>query len=264
MVAVLGPVQLAGQEPGAGRGGRRLNTREFLGLGPPPDAAAAKKGEPLFAANCAGCHGKTARGGQGPDLVRSVVVLHDEKDEAIGPVIKSGRPEAGMPPFPQLSTDDIHNISQFLKMQVELTANRGTYSRTYSGERAKAAGDVHAGQEFFQANCTSCHSATGDLATIGAKFPQAVAMQARFIWPVPAGAASATVTTKSGEVINGTLLKLNDFDVELRDSSGQFHYWPRNVVNVKMEDKLAGHRALLPKYTDADLHNVTAYLMTLQ
>jgi mono/diheme cytochrome c family protein len=264
MVAMLTPLKLAGQESEAGRGPRRLNTREFLGLGPAPDAAAAKKGEPLFMANCAGCHGKTARGGQGPDLVRSVVVLHDEKDETIGPVIKNGRPEAGMPPFPQLSADDIHNISQFLKMQVELTANRGTYRKTYSGERAKASGDVQKGREFFQANCESCHSTTGDLAMIGAKFQQAAAMLARFIWPVATGPTSATVTTKSGQIMSGTLLKLNDFDVELRDSSGQFHYWPRDLVDVKVEDKLGGHRALLPKYADADLHNVTAYLMTLK
>ena len=60
---------------GGGRGGG--NTREFLGLGPPPDAAA--RGERLYAPNCAFCHGEKARGAEGPNLVRSVVVLHDEK-----------------------------------------------------------------------------------------------------------------------------------------------------------------------------------------
>src|SRR5438477_7777864 len=64
-----------------GRGGARGSTREFLGLGPAPDASAAKKGEPLYKQNCAGCHGENARGSQGPNLVRSVSVLHDEKDE---------------------------------------------------------------------------------------------------------------------------------------------------------------------------------------
>ena len=87
-----------------GRGGRggggRGNTREFLGLGPAPDQAAAKKGEPLYKQNCSTCHGETARGAQGPNLVRSVLVLHDEKGEEIGPVIKNGRPQAGMPAFP--------------------------------------------------------------------------------------------------------------------------------------------------------------------
>jgi mono/diheme cytochrome c family protein len=49
-----------------------------------------KKGDPLYKQNCSTCHGDNARGSQGPDLTRSVVVLHDEKDEEIGPVIKSG------------------------------------------------------------------------------------------------------------------------------------------------------------------------------
>lgn len=246
-----------------GRGGR-AGTREFLGLGAPPDEAAAKKGDPLYAANCAACHGKTARGGQAPDLVRSVVVLHDEKDEEIGSLIKNGRPQAGMPAFPGLSGDDVHNISQFLKMQVELTANRGTYGQTYSGLRSQTSGDPRKGQEFFQANCVACHSASGDLAKIGAKFPQAATLQARFIWPAERGPEHATVTTKSGKSVSGVVLKLDDFDVALRDATGEYHYWPRDQVQVQVEDKLGGHRALLPKYSDADLHNVTAYLATLK
>lgn len=64
------------QEPGGG-GGRRGNLREFLGLGPAPDPAAAKKGEPLYLENCSGCHGKDARGAQAPGLTRMPLVLHD-------------------------------------------------------------------------------------------------------------------------------------------------------------------------------------------
>jgi len=252
---------LAAQE--GGRGGRG-GTREFLGLGPAPDDAAAKKGEPLYTVNCAACHGKTARGGQAPDLVRSVVVLHDEKDEEIGALIKNGRPQAGMPPFPNLSQDDIHNISQFLKMQVELTANRGTYGQTYSALRSQTSGDPRKGQQFFEANCVACHSASGDLAKIGAKFSQAALLQSRFIWPTTTGPAHAAVTTKSGQSITGTILKLDDFDVSLRDSSGEYHYWPRDQVQVQVEDKLGGHRSLLPKYSDTDLHNITAYLATFK
>src|SRR5277367_4657249 len=173
-----------------GRGGR-AGTREFLGLGPPPDAAAAQKGEPVYSANCAACHGKTARGGQAPDLVRSIVVLHDEKDEEIGSLIKNGRPQAGMPAFPGLSAEDIHNISQFLKLQVELSANRGTYGQTYSGLRSQTSGDPRKGLEFFAANCGGCHSASGDLSKIGAKFHQAATLQARFIWPNNPGPAHA-------------------------------------------------------------------------
>src|ERR1051326_2928552 len=166
-----------------GRGGRAGSTREFLGLGPAPDQAAAKKGEPLYKQSCATCHGQNARGAQGPNLVRSVVVLHDEKGEEIGPIIKNGRPQSGMPGFAAFSPDGLYNISQYLHLQVELTANRGTYGATYSALRSQTGGDAQRGEAFFQASCASCHSVSGDLATVGAKYPQATALQSRFLWP---------------------------------------------------------------------------------
>ena len=247
-----------------GRGGRAGTTREFLGLGPAPDEAAAKKGEPLYKQYCSTCHGPNARGAQGPNLVRSVVVLHDEKGEEIGPVIKNGKPQAGMPAFSALSPDDLNNISQYLHLQVELTANRGTYGSTYGTLRNQISGEAGKGEAFFNSSCKSCHSVTGDLAGFGAKYPQAAALQSRFIWPTHPGPETATVTTPSGQKITGAIRKLTDFDVSITDATGQYHSWPRDRVSVQIEDKLAGHRSLLPKYTDADIHNLTAYLVTLK
>jgi cytochrome c oxidase cbb3-type subunit 3 len=251
---------------GGGRGGRggAQSTREFLGLGPAPDEAAAKKGEPVYKQNCAACHGENARGAQAPNLVRSVVVLHDEKGESIGPVIKKGRPEGGMPAFPNLSDDDIYNVAQYLHLQVELAANRGSYGQTYAAMRNHVSGDAKKGEAFFDANCKSCHSPTGDLAKIGARYAQAATMQSRFLWPATPGPQKATVTTKSGEKVTGTVRTLNDFDVSLTDASGAYHYWRRADVKVDVDDKLAGHRALLPKYSDDDIHNLAAYLVTLK
>src|SRR5258708_39835726 len=99
---------------GGGGGGGRGATRDFLGLGPGPDAAEAAKGAPLYKQYCGGCHGDDARGSQAPNLVRSVVVLHDEKDEGIGPLLKSGR--GGMPAFKQLPREKIHHLSPVLEM----------------------------------------------------------------------------------------------------------------------------------------------------
>ena len=275
LAVTLIPFSLAAQEPEAAgnpqnqnrsprQANPRRNVREFLGLGPAPDAVAAKRGEPLFKQNCGGCHGEDARGAQGPNLVRSVVVLHDENDEEIGAVIKSGRAQAGMPPFPQLSHDQVHDIAQFLKLQVELTANRGTYGQQYAKANMQPFGDAQKGAQFFQANCVSCHSASGDLAKVATKFPESNVMQARFLWPASKGPAQGTVVTASGQTVTGTLLKADDFDIELRDDGGVYHYWPRNQVTLKTDDKLEGHRVLLPKYTDADIHNLTAYLETLK
>ena len=253
-----------------GRGGRggggRGNTREFLGLGPAPDQAAAKKGEPIYKQNCSTCHGETARGAQGPNLVRSVLVLHDEKGEEIGPVIKNGRPQGGMPAFASLSQDDLYNISQYIHLQVELAANRGTYGTTYGALRNEVSGDAGKGEQFFKGagGCVQCHSVTGDLAKIGAKFPQPSALQSRFLWPATPGRAKVTVTLASGESIAGTVRTMNDFDISITDTGGRYHQWPRNQVKVAIEDRLGGHRVLLPKYTDADIHNLTAYLVTLK
>lgn len=275
-LAIAAPGLLAQEDmPPAGRGGRGGgrggrgggrggSTREFLGLGPAPDEAAAKKGEPLYKQNCGTCHGETARGSQGPSLVRSVVVLHDEKAEEIGPVIKNGRPQAGMPGFPALSQEEVYNIAQYLHLQVELAANRGTYGATYAGLRAQTSGDAKKGKEFFNASCTQCHSASGDLAKIGAKYPQAATLQSRFLWPSTPGPAKATVTLPSGQTVAGTIKTLTDFEVSMYDAAGEYHYWPRDQVKVQQEDKLAGHRALLPKYSDADIHNLAAYLVTLK
>jgi cytochrome c oxidase cbb3-type subunit III len=246
--------------PPAGRG----STREFLGLGPAPDAAAAKRGEPLFKQNCAACHGETARGAQGPNLLRSVVVLHDEKEKEIGPVIQNGRPQGGMPPFPQLSADDIHNVSEYIKLQIEQSANRGVYNQLYAGSKNELHGNSTKGKEFFAAHCSECHSAVGDLATIGKKFSQASLMQSRFLWPASSEPAAAAVTTPSGETLRGAIVKFDDFDVAIRDTDGNYHYWPRSTVKVNVVDKLQGHRSLLPQYTDADIHNITTYLETLK
>ena len=250
------------QEPGGGGGRRGGNLREFLGLGAAPDPVAAKKGEPLYLQNCSGCHGKDGRGAQAPNLLRLPLMLHDEKGEKLAPVLKEGR--QGMPPFPQFSADDVYLIAQFIHLQVELTANRGTYGQTYEGLRTQATGDAKQGAAFFQSHCISCHAATGDLAKVGAKFQQVAALKARFLWPSTPGPAKAKVTTSAGKVIEGKVKTNNDFEISLTDTAGNYHYFPRQQVKVEIEDKLTGHRALLPQYTDADINNLAAYLVTLK
>ncbi|HYW43544.1 MAG TPA: c-type cytochrome [Bryobacteraceae bacterium] len=273
--SLLAQEEIGGPPPGrggggrggrGGRGGARGNTREFLGLGPAPDEAAAKRGEPLYRQNCATCHGENARGSQGPDLVRSVVVLHDEKGEEIGPVIKNGRPSAGMPGFPDLSPENLSDVSQYLHLQVELAANRGTYGATYGQLRSQVTGDAGKGEQYFNGagGCKNCHSVTGDLAKIGGRFAQASALQSRYLWPGVQGPAKAVVTLASGQTVAGTIRTMTDFELSLYDSAGNYHYWPRGQVKVQIEDKLGGHRDLLAKYTDADIHNLTAYLVTLK
>jgi len=247
---------------GGGRGGRG-STRDFLGLGPPPDVAAAARGEKLFAPNCAFCHGEKARGASGPNLVRSTLVLHDEKGELVGPAIAKGFPDKGMPGFPNFTAPELADISQYLHLQVELVANRGTYKRLNV-----VTGNASAGEAYFNGvgGCKSCHSVTGDLAHIGSRY-EPDQLQNRFVWPAGGRGGvrqKVTVTVPGGQSITGTVRRMDDFDISITDSAGNYHSWRRESVKVELEDRLVGHRRLLDKYTDADMHNLTAYLVTLK
>jgi hypothetical protein len=98
-------------------------------------------------------------------------------------------------------------------------------------------------------------------------------LQARWLQPrggrgvnPSASAIKVTVTLASGQKISGTLDRIDDFSVSLRDSSGEYHSFTREgpVPAVEIHDPLKPHLDLLAKYTDADIHNVTAYLVTLK
>jgi len=258
--AVLAAAVAFAQEDGPRPGGARFNTREFLGLGAAPDPAAAARGEQIYKPNCGFCHGEKARGAAGPNLVRSSTVLHDEKGETLGAFLLKGEPDKGMPAFPALSKDQLYDVAQYLHLQVELVANRGLYKRLNV-----VTGDAHAGEEYFRANCASCHSTTGDLAHVGAKYAPDQ-LQNRLVWPSlkPGTKRTITIRLTDGQTIKGTLKQIDDINVSILDDSGSFHSWPTDTVKVEIEDRLAGHRQLLDRYSDADIHNLTAYLVTLK
>lgn len=239
-------------------------TREFLGLGRKPDPAAAARGEKTFSSNCAFCHGADARGGEGPDLLRSQVVLDDDMGEKIGPVIQNGRPNLGMPAFPSFDAAQIRDIAEFLHMQIELAANRGTYQ-----ELNIVTGNAKAGQAFFNGagQCNTCHSTAGDLAHIGAKLAPPV-LQRAFLYPPTAGfqpPVRAVVTLADGKTVSGTAKHLDDFYIALYDDQGAFHSIPLGPgIKVVLHDGLEFHRRMLGQYTDAEMHDLTAYLVTLR
>lgn len=251
-------LQLAAQTPDA-KQSRVERGREFLGLPPPPDQAAAARGAKIFAQNCAFCHGPKATGAEGPNLIRSTIVLHDEKGEQIGPVVLNGRPDKGMPAFATMTPAQIFDIAEFLHARVQDAANRSSYKLLNV-----VTGDPKAGEAFFNAHCTSCHSATGDLAHIAGKY-EAADLQALFLYPdKPAPPVKLTVTLPDGQTIAGTLKRQDDFNISMIDNSGTFHSWPVDAVKFEIEDPLAGHWQLLALYTDSDMHNVLAYLVTLK
>lgn len=232
-------------------------------------------GKKTFSANCAFCHGSNAKGGEsGPDLLRSVVVLHDENGEGIAPVVLNGRPDKGMPKF-NLSSAQIAEIAAFLHDRVRAAAMRGTYEILNI-----VVGDSKAGEVYFNGagKCGGCHSVTGDLAHIGSKY-DAVTVQQKIVMPREGRSSgrraqaapdtspiTATVTLPSGETVSGRLEHIDDFSVSLIDAAEDHRSFSRDgdIPKVDLHDPLEGHTELLKKYTDSDIHNLTAYLLTLK
>ena len=256
-----------------------INTPSAAAIaGSKQDPAAYERGTKMFATYCAGCHGANGRGGPGaPDLIRSLLVLDDEKGILIAPVIREGRPDKGMPKL-GLSEGQISDIVAWLHVQTYAAGHRTTYLF-----KDVVTGDPKKGEVYFKTTggCSSCHSATGDLAGIAKRYDP-FSLQARWLQPRnarrsgnnKANASDAsdrmkptvTVTLPSGQSFSGALDRIDDFTVSLRDAHNQFHSFTRDGDSPKVEvhDPLAAHTQLLRKYTDADIHNVTAYLVTLK
>jgi cytochrome c oxidase cbb3-type subunit 3 len=242
---------------------RAASTRAFLGLGAVPDKEAAGRGAPLYQQSCAFCHGPQARGATGPSLITSDEVLGDDHGERLAPFLKKGRPEKGMPAYATMTDDQLKDIAEFMRLQVEEVANRGAYRVLNI-----LVGDATKGQAYVAAHCMSCHTAA-TFAHIGSKFRSPEQLQRGWIWPATSGdnslAITATVKMPHGGAISGRVTEVSDFRITVVDGAGQTHTIDRVPgVEVQMKDPLAAHQQLILTLANDDMHNVTAYLETLK
>jgi len=261
---------------GAGRGEARGITAGGVGADDKHvvDTAGADRGRKVYAAECINCHGTHARGGDnGADLIRSVVVLHDRYGNEIGPFLRKGHPTQTTPPA-NLTQAQIADLSHFVHYELYLTM------RSALDIQNVLTGDAKAGAAYFrgEGKCTGCHAANGDLAGVGRRYTP-VNLQQRFLFPQgggrggrggrgappPGKAVTVTVTPPSGPAVTGVLVELDDFNVALRDGSGDYRSFKRtSSLKVVKNDPFVFHQELLDRITDKNMHDVVAYLETLQ
>jgi len=231
-------------------------------------AAQVREGEARFGAQCGFCHGKDAAGGEsGPDLTRAELVAQDSHGDKIGPVVRNGRPNAGMPAFSNLSEEELNAIVAFLHSQMDKFADLGGGRRSVDPSDL-ATGNAAAGREYFNGTgkCSSCHSPTGDLAGIGKRL-QGLNLLRRMLYPTGAPGSTqsrATFTLPSGQTVVAPVAAEDEFSVTVLDPLGARQTYQRSAVKVKIDDPLSAHFEQLGKYTDADMHNVYAYLESLK
>jgi len=228
-------------------------------------AAIVESGRQHFATSCGFCHGRDATGGsKGADLTRSELVANDVDGNLISEVVRQGRIDKGMPAFASLGKDELDAMAAYIhsqKSQVE-SANGGR--RSVQPEDL-AAGSAEAGQRYFQSNCRQCHSPAGDLKGIGSRL-KGLALLRRMLNPGDQrrSPATLTVTTAGGQRHVGALDYRDEFTVAMRDGQGVYRSWSTRTITYTVDDPMQAHVDQLDRYTDEAMHDVLAYLQSLQ
>ena len=150
------------------------------------DPVAANRGKAIYFRECINCHGANARGTnpnagpvqEGTDLVRSLVVLHDRYGNELGPFLKKGHPMQSGVASSSLNPAQVQDLANFLHQRFEDTLHREPFSKPLN----VLTGDAKAGEAYFDAQCSTCHSATGDLAHIASKYDPPT-LQLKFLFP---------------------------------------------------------------------------------
>ena len=225
--------------------------------------ALIESGSALFRKDCSFCHGRDAGGGEtGPDLTRSELVATDVDGNKIGAVVRSGRPEKGMPHF-DVSNQQIAGLTAFIHTQrnIALAQKGGRKGVDVSDLQT---GIADAGKQYFDGagGCATCHSPTGDLAGIASRH-QGLDLEMRMLYPERAK-SKVTVTLASSQQVTGVLAYRDEFTIALMDADGLYRSWPTSDVKYTLDAPVDAHVDQLSKYTDADIHNLMAYLQTLR
>ncbi len=267
-----------GGRGGAGRGGRAGGRRggftQFTRPVAPQDVLA--RGQALYETNCASCHAPDLRGSdKGTRLLRSQTSLSDQHGELIGKAIAAHTPKITLIPADSVA------IAEYIHSVLATTGGQGSPpGRNPAGLQLNVlVGDAKAGAAYFDRVCASCHSVTGDLKGLAAKYPEPRSLQnvwvsgssgsGRFGRGGGGGGNPVTVTMPDGKKIEGKLIRKDDFLVVLTLPDGTRKSIAREngVPQVDVKDPNEAHKKMVLALDDPEnknMHDVTAYLATLK
>lgn len=252
-----------------------------LGRMPPVDPEAHDRGRALWALHCVDCHGAQARGSEkGPNIIRSRTVNFDRAAQAgsvLGPFLRAGHPTHGGKAAATFTPDEVAALANFLRQRV---------NDTMRGSPLFAPGDVlvgdpRAGEAYFrgEGGCAGCHTAgSHSLEGIASRIPSPVDLQQRMLFPgtgrgrrgagpatPSATAVRVTITPASGPAVTGVLVEESEFYVAWRADDGTIRVVRKAPgMQITKSNPLQAHIDLLDRITDAQIHDLVAYLETLQ
>ncbi|MEQ1948120.1 MAG: c-type cytochrome [Bryobacteraceae bacterium] len=257
---------------------------------PKSDAATLARGKEAYKLNCAYCHGEDARGGDngGTNILRSDILMKDRDGERLRAFLQNTGENGhvatreGVLKF-NLTDTQASDLAAFMADISAFIHDFRLSSRDPGRMRPPTilVGDAKAGERYFQTKCGTCHSATGDLKGLASKVTDPRTLQQTWLMPavygfrgfnppadgpVKVAPPTVTITMQNGQKIEGRLGRIDDFIVTmtLADGTPRTIHRDGDVPKVEVHDPMKPHKDLLPVYTDADIHNVTAFLATLK
>jgi mono/diheme cytochrome c family protein len=246
---------------------------------PPVDQAAHDRGRALWARECIDCHGSQARGAEkGPNIIRTKTVNFDRSAEVAGsvlePFLRAGHPTMSGKASALFTREEVVALAHFLRQRVNDTMRSSplfTAGDVLVGNRA-------AGEAYFNGagGCAACHNAQArSLAGYGRRVPAPVDIQQRMMFPntAPRGRGAGPnpnligvrVASSDGTILSGTLVEQSDFFVTVRLDNGTVRAVRRQPgMTVTLNNPLQAHIDLLDVITDAEMHDLVAYLEGLK
>jgi cytochrome c oxidase cbb3-type subunit 3 len=238
------------------------------------------RGKAVYEANCANnCHAVDLRGtadGKNPNLLRSGVALRDQGGNLIGDRLTKHKPPINLVQADTVAVAEyIHSVHSSMGGQGS-PPGRNPTNVTLN----VLVGDAKTGEATFAARCGSCHSVSGNLRGIAAKFSDPRALQNGWVsgststfgrggggGPVP-----ATATLADGSKLEGTLVRQDDFLVVMTLADGtrkSMAVTANGFPKVEVKDPRAGHVDAIVKLAHEDteskmMHDITAYLWTIK
>jgi len=218
-----------------------------------PDGIA--EGEKLYAARCAGCHGKDLRGGEGPNLFRSRIVT-GSADQKFYDVIRKGIPGTEMVAMP-LTDQQTWQIVRFV------------HSITKPGQGPPVPGDVAAGRKVFAAaRCGRCHIVEGkggvigpDLSSVALRLSSAQIREALRHARSSEGFQQVMVKTLTDGSVEGMLKNQDNFSLQIMTLQGDLVSLPRReVMSLRFESAIKTAADGVNSLGTEDMQNLLAYL----
>lgn len=259
---------------GPARGGFPQRTRQLA------SQDVLTRGKNVYETNCASCHASDLRGvpPKGHSLLHSITALDDQHGELINAeLLKHTAPIT-------LSGGDPVAVAEYVHSVLATVGGQGSPpGRPDPSKLNILVGDVKAGEAYFKGNCASCHSVTGDMKGIAAKYPDPRDLQSAWVSGSGGGGGGfggggrggggsgnpVSVTMPDGKKFEGKLVRKDDFIVILTLADGTRKSIARDgdVPKVEVTDPQAAHKKMALAMDDPhnkNLHDVTAYLATLK